>query len=212
MSFAPATAAAVQDGSFETQGANAGSGYCYLNGGGCGGIGGTWFGGAGFEGGGGAGFVNEGNGDWPGIATDGTYHAFVQGGGFLAQFLDIPTSGNYTLSWAEAGRTRGGYDAPHNYAVRIVGDGAVFAEYLGTSTSTGAFVSRSLSVSDLVAGGAYALVFVGDGSGGDRTTFIDQVSLQAVGNVPEPAQWAMMIGGFGVLGATARRRRTTALA
>lgn len=29
-----------------------------------------------------------------------------------------------------------------------------------------------------------------------------------VGNVPEPANWAMMIAGFGLVGATMRRRRT----
>jgi choice-of-anchor C domain-containing protein len=34
---------------------------------------------------------------------------------------------------------------------------------------------------------------------------IDNVSITAV---PEPATWAMMIGGFGLIGATARRRRT----
>lgn len=30
-----------------------------------------------------------------------------------------------------------------------------------------------------------------------------------VGNVPEPASWAMMIGGFGVVGGAARARRRT---
>jgi hypothetical protein len=29
--------------------------------------------------------------------------------------------------------------------------------------------------------------------------------------VPEPATWAMMIGGFGLLGAAARRRRRIAV-
>ena len=30
----------------------------------------------------------------------------------------------------------------------------------------------------------------------------------AVGGVPEPASWAMMLVGFGIVGITARRRRT----
>lgn len=34
----------------------------------------------------------------------------------------------------------------------------------------------------------------------------------STGAVPEPANWAMMIAGFGLVGATMRRRRTTALA
>nr|WP_231639094.1 PEPxxWA-CTERM sorting domain-containing protein [Sphingomonas profundi] len=32
----------------------------------------------------------------------------------------------------------------------------------------------------------------------------------AIGAVPEPATWAMMIGGFGMIGATMRRRKTRA--
>lgn len=31
-----------------------------------------------------------------------------------------------------------------------------------------------------------------------------------VGGVPEPSSWALMIGGFGIVGAAARRRRRTA--
>jgi hypothetical protein len=34
----------------------------------------------------------------------------------------------------------------------------------------------------------------------------------AISFVPEPAQWALMIGGFGLAGGAARRRRTTAIA
>jgi len=30
-----------------------------------------------------------------------------------------------------------------------------------------------------------------------------------VASVPEPASWALMIGGFGMVGATMRRRRQT---
>ncbi len=32
------------------------------------------------------------------------------------------------------------------------------------------------------------------------------------GAVPEPSSWAMLIAGFGLVGATMRRRRTTAIA
>ena len=34
---------------------------------------------------------------------------------------------------------------------------------------------------------------------------------RAVNGVPEPASWAMMLGGFGLLGAAARRRQRTAV-
>jgi hypothetical protein len=39
---------------------------------------------------------------------------------------------------------------------------------------------------------------------------LDAVSVdQAGGGVPEPAAWALMLGGFGLVGATLRRRRST---
>lgn len=38
---------------------------------------------------------------------------------------------------------------------------------------------------------------------------IAKVNLRQAGAVPEPATWAMMIGGFGLLGAAARRRSRT---
>lgn len=37
------------------------------------------------------------------------------------------------------------------------------------------------------------------------------VQFKVVSFVPEPAQWALMVGGFGLLGATARRRRRNAV-
>ena len=45
--------------------------------------------------------------------------------------------------------------------------------------------------------------------GGQLNTGIDNVSIVAV---PEPASWAMMIGGFALAGAAARRRERAALA
>ena len=42
------------------------------------------------------------------------------------------------------------------------------------------------------------------------TEFIDNVALNVTPSVavPEPASWAMLIAGFGLVGAAARRRRT----
>lgn len=38
---------------------------------------------------------------------------------------------------------------------------------------------------------------------------LDNINVTAISAVPEPATWAMMIGGFGMIGASFRRRRTT---
>lgn len=46
-----------------------------------------------------------------------------------------------------------------------------------------------------------------DYGGAPLHVFIDDLGLSQFGIVPEPASWAMMIAGFGVAGATTRRRR-----
>jgi hypothetical protein len=61
----------------------------------------------------------------------------------------------------------------------------------------------------------------GSGSGNDFTGFVDNVRVSTSGGddainfevptpsgaVPEPASWAMMVGGFGLVGAAMRSRR-----
>lgn len=50
------------------------------------------------------------------------------------------------------------------------------------------------------------------GPGSVNLTGFSRFTLSAVPAVPEPATWAMMVAGFGLLGAAMRRRRTTLLA
>ena len=41
-------------------------------------------------------------------------------------------------------------------------------------------------------------------------TFVSEVTFDGTAGIPEPATWAMMIAGFGLVGAAARRRRPLA--
>jgi hypothetical protein len=50
-----------------------------------------------------------------------------------------------------------------------------------------------------------------DGATG-RLVFDDQLTLAQVRDVPEPATWAMMIAGFGLVGGALRRRRIVGMA
>ena len=69
----------------------------------------------------------------------------------------------------------------------------------------------------------YSLFFIADNAGAASFSFqdggndnvgivIDNVSLDIGAPVPEPSTWAMMILGFGVVGAASRRRRTARVA
>jgi len=49
-------------------------------------------------------------------------------------------------------------------------------------------------------------------SGGNNDPLIDRVSFAAASPAPEPASWAMMLGGFGLLGASLRAQRRTRVA
>ena len=44
--------------------------------------------------------------------------------------------------------------------------------------------------------------------GGRLNTGLDNITIQSVPGIPEPASWAMMIGGLGLVGASLRRRAT----
>lgn len=76
-----------------------------------------------------------------------------------------------------------------------------------TSTSilaTDPFLTRSIF---FTAGNAGTLTFsIGTGSGDNFGPILDDVSLD-IAAVPEPATWTMMIAGFGLAGASIRRRK-----
>ena len=201
----PAVAAdLIADGSFETQGVYAGAGFCYFQS--------TCSTSGAWTSNGSAGFINESSPDWPGIQTDGSYHAFIQGGGFIGTQYGVvaPDAGLYRLTWTEAGRTLSGYDAPHGYSVLVSRLTVADTIFSGASSPTGNFIARQSNSFTASQGEGFYITFVGDGSGGDRTTFLDQVSLQYVGpapGVPEPAAWALTVGGFGLMGGAVRHRR-----
>ncbi|GAO39145.1 hypothetical protein SCH01S_28_00030 [Sphingomonas changbaiensis NBRC 104936] len=84
----------------------------------------------------------------------------------------------------------------------------------------GSQVNRSIgSWQSLFSANAYVTGFsfgAGSGFGSNFVGYVDNVRLSTLSGdttiinfeaVPEPATWAMMIGGFGLIGATARRRR-----
>ncbi|MBN8807449.1 MAG: FxDxF family PEP-CTERM protein [Sphingomonas sp.] len=169
----------------------AGSNYCYF-GQSCA-VNSPWTGNAN------AGLQNENNGAWPGAPTpSGTYYAFIQNTGSFGQTFSL-NAGTYALSWLAAGRPAGCCQGNQQYNVLF--DGNVI--YTGSTTTGQAFTNIGSNPFVVTTSGNHTLTFQGLSAGPDNTAFIDNVSLAAV---PEPATWAMMMLGFGMVGYGLRRR------
>ena len=82
-------------------------------------------------------------------------------------------------------------------------DGAAVEDYFGTAWSDTSYSRLSL----LLGAGSYSFSIAGDCAGGCPAGFavrLDSVSQGSL--VPEPESWALMIAGFGLVGAVMRRR------
>jgi hypothetical protein len=90
-----------------------------------------------------------------------------------------------------------GFSAPYGALVGQIGAGPGSYRLLGTSFSGPAWATGNL------------VLFYWDTFTADNTHDID-VNISSRGLVPEPATWALMIAGFGMAGATLRRRRALA--
>jgi PEP-CTERM motif len=141
-------------------------------------------------------------GSAPPAGQDGDQFAALQGTSTLSQtFTMVGTT--LDISWLAGGRPFfGSYNGDQTYEVMLGSD------VLGTfSTLSGeAFGAQSLVVHGLTAGQSYTLTFAGQVAA-DETSFIDKVSAQGAGAVPEPAAWGLMILGFGGVGAALRSKR-----
>jgi hypothetical protein len=144
--------------------------------------------------------ANAWYGNAPPAGQDGDQFAALQSTGTLSQTFTMVGS-TLDLSWLDAGRPSFGCcNGDQSYQVSLNGD--VLGTY--STTSGEAFSAHDLVVHGLNSGGAYTLTFTGQATS-DETSFIDNVS--GVGGVPEPAAWALMILGFGGVGAVLRGQR-----
>lgn len=151
---------------------------------------------------------------------DGNQFYALQSSSSLAQTFHYD-GGALELNWLSGGRPYWGCcNGEQTYDVLI--DDALLGSF--STTNGQAFEQIQKGISGLNAGD-HILTFRGL-STSDNTAFLDGVSLtetqtlqlgpggnnSPAGGVPEPASWAMMLGGFGLVGGMLRtRRRSMAL-
>jgi hypothetical protein len=123
-------------------------------------------------------------------------------GSGIGTIITLTSAPSYNLSFSVGNNSA---TAPENYTVYlapITSLSSATALTSGVSTFTGSF--STVSQNFTAAPGTYVLAFMTNVTGDNGGTTIDNVLVTAV---PEPGEWAMMLGGLGMIGAIARRRR-----
>jgi|AraplaCL_Cvi_mCL_1032061.scaffolds.fasta_scaffold00085_93 hypothetical protein len=123
---------------------------------------------------------------------------------YLSQVLNTQAGSAYTLSfWVDNDYANPGTD---NQQYRVAWGG----QDLGTVNFDGLSWAQVTYTGLIASSGSTELALYGRND--PAAMFFDDVSVTAQGSAPEPASWAMMLGGFGLLGGAIRARRKTAIA
>ena len=137
-------------------------------------------------------------GAWDLIPGNGNYvdlDGSTNQAGVLSKTLNLVAGTTYTATFDLAGNHRG-------YADDVVDVNFGSSSLTLTRASADALTAESLSFTAATTG-SYTLSF--HNHGGDNVgALLDNVSVSAV---PEPASYAMLLGGLGLLGFAARRRQ-----
>ncbi len=113
--------------------------------------------------------------------------------------------GRYSISFDYTGNQLDAIGGPRPQVGFIAAVGSVYNFNTGPLANDSTTFQNQTSDFVVSTAGSYVLSFTQD-AGGDnfRGSILDNVSISAV---PEPATWAMMIMGFGLIGAAVRRTK-----
>ena len=110
----------------------------------------------------------------------------------------------YNISFAYSHNSFGGLPSASAF-FEIVGNSTLFPSITHSSGNPNALDWQHFSGSFVASSSLSTLNFINTAGGGNAGILLDTVSVS--GAVPEPAAWALMIAGFGLVGGAMRRRR-----
>ena len=154
------------------------------------------------------GFVHVRSPNVPGmgqVAVLGTKTAALNVGNFAPlRFAFDHQISSITFSFGD-----GGGDSDSPVLVEAYASGGAF---LGSATTGyGPNFGSLKSLTLAYAGASYFIASSGTDSGNDNSLYWDVSNVVSSSAVPEPASWAMMLGGFGLIGGVLRSSRRTML-
>ncbi len=140
-------------------------------------------------------------------ANNFTYDIPAVGNGFLATIINVSGATSYTLN---ANSNNSAYNPYVLWNFGKASSITLNRQFNGSLLAPFATISNSTPIE-----GSVAVANFNQGGEVHLGTFIGNAKLRAalapaggpVGAVPEPAQWAMFIAGFGLVGIASRRRR-----
>ncbi len=147
---------------------------------------------------------SSGNTTYFNYVPDGVAVAYSNGGSIVQTLAATAQAGVYTLL-VDFG-VRNDIGSPGSIKLTI-GSTSIFATGVYPLAGTWATYSATYTVTAADAGAPITITLDTTGAQAD----FDDVRLDFIG-VPEPASWALMIAGFGMIGAAARRRKPTVAA
>lgn len=146
-----------------------------------------------------------GNPGFDAVGSNFLYLSSDVGTNVISQMVSLVAGTSYTFGF-DYYLPNNGYANPNNATLTASLAGVPFASFaLGTQPAATWLFNSAARTFTANTTGTFALSFAGNGYPA-KDVAIDRVFLAQTAAVPEPATWALMLAGFGLIGFAMRRR------